>query len=186
MTPLRRARGIEQTGLRNEDKRPLRVSVAPHLMFGARDLLERATDVDGARTTAAVRRPRDRRVERPVDLERPGAVAERLQPSSISSRKPIPGDPRELPRRHVAHDDSGVAGLLLSVEPELGADQVIEAMRLGVDDLGPEGWDEEFGFGRINAMGALMAPVEGLVEAVGEITSPKQEMQVYLPTLSSN
>lgn len=81
---------------------------------------------------------------------------------------------------------SGVAGLLFSVEPNLGAEQVIEAMRLGADDLGPDGWDADFGFGRINAKGALMAPVEGLIEAVGEITAPKQDSRLFLPTLSNN
>jgi subtilisin family serine protease len=78
---------------------------------------------------------------------------------------------------------SGVAGLLLSVAPILSAEDVQEALILGAEDLGDENWDPEFGHGRVNAMGALMSPVPGLVEAVGEITSPDQEGVLFLPAL---
>jgi thermitase len=80
---------------------------------------------------------------------------------------------------------SGVAGLILSVAPALGAEDATEALMLGAMDLGPEGKDDEFGNGRVNAWGALQAPVEGLVEAVGEITGPTQQLTIYLPVLSS-
>ena len=70
---------------------------------------------------------------------------------------------------------SGVAALLLSAAPTLSAADVQEAMIWGVEDLGTPGWDIDFGYGRINAMRALMAPVEGLVEAVGEIVEPNEK-----------
>jgi cell wall-associated protease len=81
---------------------------------------------------------------------------------------------------------SGIAGLLLSVAPNLSAEQVTDAMILGAEDLGTVGWDAEFGHGRVNAMGALMSPVPGLPEAVGEITDPNQELVMFLPSLSNN
>jgi hypothetical protein len=67
----------------------------------------------------------------------------------------------------------------------LSADDVREALVLGADDLGVPGRDDQFGDGRVNAMGALLSPVEGLVEAVGEITNPTQRPVVYLPTIST-
>jgi subtilisin family serine protease len=80
---------------------------------------------------------------------------------------------------------SGVAGLLLSVAPLLDANDVEEALTLGVDDLGAKGWDPEFGHGRVNAMGSLMSPVPGLVEAVGGISNPDQQVELFLPVLSN-
>ncbi len=52
---------------------------------------------------------------------------------------------------------SGLAGLLISQNPALSRD----AVRLIIDqtgvDLGPDGWDEKFGHGRIDAYEALIA-----------------------------
>jgi len=81
---------------------------------------------------------------------------------------------------------SGVAGLILSVAPELSADDVTQALILGTDDLGVAGRDDDFGNGRVNAMGALQSPVPGLVEAMGEITHPDQELVMFLPVLGNN
>ncbi len=84
---------------------------------------------------------------------------------------------------------AGVAGLLLSVEPTLSASLVTEAMILGADDLGGEGWDREFGFGRVNAYRALMAPLESLAQAVSEIVSPlvpTKQHRIFLPSLPAS
>jgi thermitase len=81
---------------------------------------------------------------------------------------------------------SGVAGLLMSVKPSLTASQVTEAMLVGADDLGPTGWDAEFGYGRVNAMNALTAPVQGLVDAVGDVAPPREGSSIYLPALNNN
>jgi subtilisin family serine protease len=81
---------------------------------------------------------------------------------------------------------SGVAGLLLSIAPELSAKDVTDALIFGADDLGPAGKDVDFGNGRVNAMGALKSPVRGLVEAVGEIAVPNPHVMMFLPTLSSH
>jgi subtilisin family serine protease len=79
---------------------------------------------------------------------------------------------------------SGLAGLLLSIAPSLSNQDVSQAMILGADDLGVPGWDVDFGHGRINAIGALMSPVDALVEAMGETEVPRPQLLVYLPVVS--
>ncbi|RUR79119.1 hypothetical protein PCC6912_32930 [Chlorogloeopsis fritschii PCC 6912] len=54
---------------------------------------------------------------------------------------------------HVA----GLMGLILSVDPDLRSWEVEDIIKLTVDDLGPVGRDDEFGFGRINCRRALEA-----------------------------
>lgn len=54
---------------------------------------------------------------------------------------------------------SGVAGLILSKvyfsTPKLSAGQVWWILQHSADDLGPPGWDESYGWGRVNASAAL-------------------------------
>ena len=50
---------------------------------------------------------------------------------------------------------SGLASLLLDVNPSLYNDDVERLIGMGIDDLGPDGWDQEFGTGRINAKKTL-------------------------------
>lgn len=50
---------------------------------------------------------------------------------------------------------SGVAALVLSAHPEFLNEQVRQAIRRGSDDRGPVGFDQTFGYGRLNAAGAL-------------------------------
>jgi thermitase len=56
---------------------------------------------------------------------------------------------------HVA----GLAGLILSVAPELSNKQVMEIIRQSADDLGAPGKDQQFGFGKINVVKALETSV---------------------------
>lgn len=81
---------------------------------------------------------------------------------------------------------SGVAGLLLSVAPTLSAEDVAAALIWGVDDLGVEGRDADFGYGRVNVIGAFRAPIPGLVKAMGEINEPRQQLVMFLPALNKN
>lgn len=55
---------------------------------------------------------------------------------------------------HVA----GVVGLLLSDDPTLSVEEIRQAIRRGADDVGDVGWDMDFGYGRLNAIGALTKP----------------------------
>lgn len=52
---------------------------------------------------------------------------------------------------HVA----GVVGLLLAQRPELTNNQIRDILRQSADDLGPNGFDKEYGYGRVNAYRAL-------------------------------
>jgi subtilisin family serine protease len=54
---------------------------------------------------------------------------------------------------HVA----GLAGLILSVDPDLRSWEVEDIIKLTCDDLGAAGHDNEFGYGRINCRRALEA-----------------------------
>jgi subtilisin family serine protease len=58
---------------------------------------------------------------------------------------------------------AGVAGLLLSQNPNLTASQVQTALQTSADDIGSLGWDSETGYGRVNANDAL-AYILGLGE----------------------
>ncbi len=57
---------------------------------------------------------------------------------------------------HVA----GLAALIWSYTPSLSRSQVQELIQTSADDLGSPGWDEQYGYGRINAANVfrLMAP----------------------------
>jgi subtilisin family serine protease len=45
---------------------------------------------------------------------------------------------------------AGLAALIMSKNPNLTSDEVKEIIIKGCDDLGPQGWDEKYGYGRIN------------------------------------
>ncbi len=57
---------------------------------------------------------------------------------------------------HVA----GVAALILNHAPALTHDQVRNILTGTADDLGPNGWDNDFGHGRLNAYQALLAALQ--------------------------
>jgi subtilisin family serine protease/tetratricopeptide (TPR) repeat protein len=48
-----------------------------------------------------------------------------------------------------------LAGLIWSKNPSVSANQVTNTIYLSADDLGPSGWDDHFGYGRINANNAV-------------------------------
>ena len=50
---------------------------------------------------------------------------------------------------------SALAGLIWSKNPSVSANQVTNTIYLSADDLGPSGWDDHFGYGRINANKAV-------------------------------
>jgi parallel beta-helix repeat protein len=50
---------------------------------------------------------------------------------------------------------SGLAGLILSKNPGLSNEEVRQVFRVSAEDLGVSGWDEYFGYGRINAYNSL-------------------------------
>jgi hypothetical protein len=52
---------------------------------------------------------------------------------------------------------AGVVGLIMSANPELAPAEVGNLLETSADDLGAEGYDSSFGFGRVNAYEALLA-----------------------------
>lgn len=52
---------------------------------------------------------------------------------------------------------SGVAALMLSVRSDMSESQVIEILQQTATDMGPSGFDNTYGFGRVNAFAAVNA-----------------------------
>jgi subtilisin family serine protease len=71
---------------------------------------------------------------------------------------------------HVA----GVAGLLLSQRPTLTTTQVNEILTLSADDLGQNGFDTYYGYGRVNARKALLADTPGSVTPPERVECPSE------------
>ena len=49
----------------------------------------------------------------------------------------------------------GVAGLILSHNPAFSNKEVRQVLRISADDVSTAGWDEQAGYGRLNAFNAL-------------------------------
>ena len=58
---------------------------------------------------------------------------------------------------------AGVAALVLSACPDYTADQVDAIVRGTCMDLGPAGYDEEYGYGLVNASAAVRAALPGVL-----------------------
>jgi len=50
---------------------------------------------------------------------------------------------------------AGVAALVMAANPSLSSDQVQNVLKASADDLGPVGWDPQYGWGRVNAQKAV-------------------------------
>lgn len=70
----------------------------------------------------------------------------------------------------------GIVAVLLSINPTLDPDQVIEIVRQTAVDLGPLGWDQYFGWGRINfaaaaeAAAGTLPTISAIVKTNGQVT----------------
>jgi subtilisin family serine protease len=62
---------------------------------------------------------------------------------------------------------SGLAGLVLSRQPDLAATAVAQMITDNAVDLGPSGKDKEFGYGRIDVYATMLAANDGLVPTPG-------------------
>ena len=72
---------------------------------------------------------------------------------------------------------SGLAALILSAHPEYSNEDVRQAIRASADNLGQQGFDPDFGYGRIDASAAVA--LSGALEA--KITSPTDGTTVQSP-----
>ena len=78
---------------------------------------------------------------------------------------------------------AGVAALILSANPSLTNAQVVDILTQNADDLGSTGFDNYFGYGRVNAFQSVMAalaavPDEDTIDPSVAITSPQNETTV--------
>ncbi len=71
---------------------------------------------------------------------------------------------------------SGLAALILSLNPNLTPDEVRNLIEANADDLGAAGWDSEFGHGRINAARALAAVPGGATPVPTPTRGPRLEI----------
>lgn len=55
---------------------------------------------------------------------------------------------------------SGLAALILSIAPHMSCDGVQAVMEESAVDVGPAGWDADFGWGRIHAAAELVRATE--------------------------
>ncbi len=67
---------------------------------------------------------------------------------------------------------AGVGALMLSESPGLSASALVSALEQNADDLGAPGWDEYYGWGRVNAFRAVNAVASVPAAPVVSIASP--------------
>ena len=96
------ARLVEQALLGEEDERPLSVSSVPRRPLRLRDLGERPAHVNRSCFGDLRCEPRNRPVERVVELERTRPIAPTLQPAAVPMWQPVTRERDQLLRRHVA------------------------------------------------------------------------------------
>jgi len=67
---------------------------------------------------------------------------------------------------------AGVAALVLSAKPNLSATGVVQLLEANADDLGDPGWDQNYGFGRVNAYRAVAAAAGSGFAPAPDTTAP--------------
>jgi subtilisin family serine protease len=71
---------------------------------------------------------------------------------------------------------AGAVGLVASVNPSLSAEQIVDILEQTADDLGAPGWDQYYGWGRINPYQAVLAaqatPAGDFTPPTVSLTSP--------------
>ena len=82
---------------------------------------------------------------------------------------------------------SGLAALYKSLHPTATNKEVEEAIERGIEDKGKEGWDELYGYGRVNAYRTLVTIPVTSVGGEGEIVylQGRLNQPVYLALLTS-
>jgi len=67
---------------------------------------------------------------------------------------------------------AGVAALVMSANPTLTGVQVQEILKRSADDLGPTGWDQGYGWGRVNAARAVAMANGTMPSPTATVASP--------------
>ncbi|MBD3342910.1 MAG: S8 family serine peptidase, partial [Candidatus Lokiarchaeota archaeon] len=101
-----------------------------------------------------------------VDIAAPGIWVRTTQHSTNGSSTYGIGSGTSMATPHV----SALAGLILSINPDLTIQQVQEIIETTAEDLGDQGRDDYYGHGRINAHDALLKTLDEL-ETLNSISS---------------
>jgi len=77
---------------------------------------------------------------------------------------------------------SGIASLILSLNPDLTQTQVAYIIKQTADDMGATGWDNDYGYGRVNAYKALKYTLEHYGGTLTHsLTIPSGEAWIFQP-----
>ena len=127
---------VELALLNEQYERPARVLAAPHCRFGGRDLFQWTAEVN--RRCLETRRisPRNRAVERPVDLEHAGAESKPAQAPHVSTRKMVGAEPGELVRSGVEQHDLGFGKVRQRGDGGAGADHAAKVLQMSGEGAG--------------------------------------------------
>jgi hypothetical protein len=117
---------VEETVLRQEGERRLRVTAAPGRALGFRDLLQGAAEVNCAGARTLGRPPRNRPVERVIDLEGGGPVAKVPEAAHVVAGQAAGRDADELARAHIAEHRPGRRQLIQGVDRRAGLELASE------------------------------------------------------------
>ena len=77
---------------------------------------------------------------------------------------------------------SGIAAMVMSINPTLTAAQVLETLKSGADDKGNPGWDESFGWGRVNYRKAVSESLKTLPRVI-KLTQYTQRVEIAVQTM---
>ncbi len=105
--------------------------------LAARDLLERAADVQGWRSVADVRLPGHGPVQRPVHLEDPSPVFEATHGFDVALRQARSSEIQQVARRDVQQRAASARKLLQVCDPVAAVHLTAKALKLGdhrIDD----------------------------------------------------
>jgi hypothetical protein len=127
---------VEQARLHEQHEGALVVAPAHGGVLRRGDLAERAAQVDRPGARRLGRAPRDRPVERPVELEDARAVAVPLEAPAIAVRQPVARNAQQLARRDVDQHRRGVAQLVERLDAAPGLHRPAGAAQLGGEGLG--------------------------------------------------
>ena len=67
---------------------------------------------------------------------------------------------------------AGVAALSLAINPSLTNAKLVTILETSADHVGPSGYDPSFGWGRVNALNAVWAARQALVERLPAVSVP--------------
>lgn len=78
---------------------------------------------------------------------------------------------------------AGVLSLMFATNPDLSADDARNALFSSARDIGDEGWDERFGYGAVDALGAVEAAAGGVAQGPGFL-GVDQTARYVVPTFA--